>query len=134
MARFSPAPKKREHTYKIRLSDDELKLFKRKAQRYQNMSVMIRDAVRQFSDVQTKRKIETLVDLKGYYVRNDNKLSWLGSNINQIAHNANLMMIDGKLSPDYYHNRVMPTLEAMLKDIRQMKSEEHEIYCNLLKL
>ena len=88
MTRFSPAPKKREHTYKIRLSDDELKLFKRKAQRYQSMSVMIRDAVRQFNDVQTKRKIEAMVELKDYYVRNDNKLSWLGSNINQIAHNA----------------------------------------------
>lgn len=134
MKRFSTAPKKREHTYKIRLSDDELKLFKRKAQRYQSMSVMIRDAVRQFNDVQTKRKIEALVELKGYYVRNDNKLSWLGSNINQIAHNANLMMIDGKLSPDYYQNTIMPTLEAMLKDIRQMKYEEHEIYSNLLKL
>lgn len=52
------------------------------------MSVMIRDAVRQFNDVQTKRKIEAMVELKDYYVRNDNKLSWLGSNINQIAHNA----------------------------------------------
>lgn len=43
-------------------------------------------------------------------------------------------MIDGKLSPDYYQNTIVPALEALLKDIRQMKYEEHEIYSNLLKL
>ena len=51
----------------IRLSPEEDALFKQKASNYNNVSAMIRDAVRQFNDIGTVRKIEALNDMAALY-------------------------------------------------------------------
>ena len=50
----------------LRLSPEEDALFKEKASNYNNVSAMIRDAVLQFNDIGTVRKIEALNEMEQY--------------------------------------------------------------------
>lgn len=119
---------------KLRVNEEELQLFKDKSQRYQNMSSMIRDAVRQFDDVQTKGRIESLTEIKNYYTRFDQRLGWLGGNINQAQHRANELAIAGELTPAYIYQVLFPKINEAISLIREMKAEQDSIYSKLLKL
>ena len=59
----------RKTIIKLRLNDEELKLFFQKSVRYPTMSSMIRDAVRQFNDRQTMGKLQSLTELKNFYAK-----------------------------------------------------------------
>jgi len=63
----------------IRLTPDDEALFRRKAARYQTVSAMVRDAVKQFDDTATLGKIDVLHAMMDYYKRYEQQLSWLGS-------------------------------------------------------
>lgn len=125
---------KRTIRFEIRLSDEEYELFKQKASRYQTMSSMIRDAVKSFNDVHTQGKIESLTEIKNYYTRFDQRLGWLGSNINQAQHRANELAISGELTPKYIQQVLFPKIKEALQLIREMKSEQDAVYAKLLKL
>ena len=51
---------KRTYLCKVRLKEEEFELFRQKASGYQSMSGMIRDAVQQFNDIGTIKRIEAL--------------------------------------------------------------------------
>lgn len=125
---------KRTYRFELRLSEEEYKLFKEKAKNYQTMSSMIRDAVKGFNDVQTQGKIAALTEIKNYYTRFDQRLGWLGGNINQAQHRANELAIAGELSPDYVQQVLFPNVQEAIKLVREMKSKQDEIYSKLLKL
>lgn len=125
---------KRTFRFEIRLSEEEYKLFKQKASRYQTMSGMIRDAVRAFDDVQTQGKIASLTEIKNYYTRFDQRLGWLGGNINQAQHRANELAIAGELTSSYIHQVLFPKIKDAIQFIRELKSELDAVYAKLLKL
>lgn len=125
---------KRKIRFEIRLSEEEYKLFKQKAERYQTMSSMIRDAVRDFDDVNTQGKIDSLTEIKNYYTRFDQRLGWLGGNINQAQKRANELAITGELSPEYIYRVLFPKINEAISVIREMKTEQDAIYAKLLKL
>ena len=77
----------------IRLSPEEESLFKQKASGYQTMSGMIRDAVRQFNDIGTVKRIEALNEMTDLYKKYQQELSWLGGNFNQAMKRANELAI-----------------------------------------
>ena len=54
---------KRTIVCKVRLTPEEHDLFKQKASGYGNLSAMIRDAVRQFNDIGTVRRMEALNEM-----------------------------------------------------------------------
>ena len=65
----------RNNVCKVRLSDEELQLFQRKAQSYGgNTSAMIRDAVSRFDDKRTRGKIETMEALLQFYKKYQQQL------------------------------------------------------------
>lgn len=82
----------------IRLTPDDEALFRRKAARYQTVSAMVRDAVKQFDDTATLGKIDVLHAMMDYYKRYEQQLSWLGSNFNQSVHRANELAISEELT------------------------------------
>ena len=112
---------KRTIRFEIRLSEEEYELFKQKASRYQTMSGMIRDAVRAFDDVQTQGKIASLTEIKNYYTRFDQRLGWLGGNINQAQHRANELAIAGELPADYFYKVLMPKTQEATQLIKNLK-------------
>ena len=125
----------RENVCKVRLSDEEMQLFQKKAQSYGgNTSAMIRDAVARFDDKRTRGRIEAMTTLLSFYTKYQQQLSWLGGNFNQVMHRANELAIDGKINESYFHKVIMPEAQANLKAIRSIKAELEAIHDNLEQL
>ena len=122
----------RNNVCKVRLNDEELQLFQKKAQSYSdNTSAMIRDAVTRFDDKRTRGRIEAMTTLLTFYNKYQQQLSWLGGNFNQVMHRANELAIDDKLSENYFRKVVMPEAQAAVKVIRGIKAELDAIHGNI---
>ena len=124
---------KRTLVCKVRLTPDEHDLFQRKASGYQTMSGMIRDAVRQFNDIGTVKRIEALNEMTDLYKKYQQELSWLGGNFNQAMKRANQLAIDGALSQDYYERVIMPQVAHILQFLEKVKDEQRMIITKLIK-
>jgi hypothetical protein len=125
----------RNHVCKVRLNDEELQLFQKKAQSYSgNTSAMIRDAVTRFDDKRTRGRIEAMTTLLSFYNKYQQQLSWLGGNFNQVMHRANELAIDDKLNESYFHKVIMPEAQSTLKAIRGIKAELDTIHDSLEKM
>lgn len=125
----------RNNVCKVRLNDEELRLFQKKAQSYGgNTSALIRDAVARFDDKRTRGRIEAMATLLSFYTKYQQQLSWLGGNFNQVMHRANELAIDDKLSENYFRKVIMPEAQANLKTIRSIKAELEAIHDNLEQL
>ena len=79
----------------IYLSPKDAVLFEKKAILYRNWGAFIRDAVKQFNDIGTHRKIEALNEMTGLYKKHQQELSWIGGNLNQVVKRANELAIIG---------------------------------------
>lgn len=113
----------RNNVCKVRLNDEELRLFQKKAQSYGgNTSALIRDAVARFDDKRTRGRIEAMATLLSFYTKYQQQLSWLGGNFNQVMHRANELAIDGRLSENYFREVVMPEVKETVKTIRGIKT------------
>ena len=117
----------------IRLSPEEDALFKQKASHYNNLSAMIRDAVWQFNDIGTVRKIEALNEMAALYKKFQQDLAWLGGNFNQAMKRANELAIGGELSQEYYERVIMPQVIHILQFLEKVKDEQHKIITKLIK-
>ena len=114
----------RNNVCKVRLNNEELRLFQKKAQSYGgNTSALIRDAVARFDDKRTRGRIEAMSTLLSFYTKYQQQLSWLGGNFNQVMHCANKLAIDDKLNENYFRKVIMPEAQATLKAIRGIKTE-----------
>ena len=118
---------------KVRLSPEEDALFRQKASNYQNVSAMVRDAVRQFNDIGTMRKIEALTEMTALFRKYQQELAWLGGNFNQAMHRANELAIGGELTQDYYERVIIPQLTHILNFLEKVKDEQHKIVTKLIK-
>ena len=117
----------------IRLTPEEDALFKEKAANYQTISAMVRDAVRQFNDIGTKRKIEALTEMAALYRKYQQDLAWLGGNFNQAMKRANELAIGGELTQSYYENVIIPQLTHLLDFLEKVKDEQHKIFMKLTR-
>lgn len=117
----------------VRLSPEEDALFKQKASNYQNVSAMVRDAVRQFDDITTLRKNEALTEMTALYKKYQQDLAWLGGNFNQAMHRANELAIGGELTQDYFERVIMPQIGPLLDFLEKLKDEQHKIMLKLIK-
>lgn len=125
----------RNNVCKVRLNNEELRFFQKKAQSYGgNTSALIRDAVARFDDKRTRGRIEAMATLLSFYTKYQQQLSWLGGNFNQVMHRANELAIDDKLSENYFRKVIMPEAQANLKTIRSIKAELEAIHDNLEQL
>ena len=123
---------KRTIVCKVRLTPEEHDLFKQKASGYGNLSAMIRDAVRQFNDIGTVRRMEALNEMTELYRKYQQDLSWLGGNFNQSMKRANELAIGHELRQDYYEQVILP-LRQILTFLEEVKSEQHQIAQKLVK-
>ena len=125
----------RNHVCKVRLSDEELQLFQKKAQSYDgNTSAMIRDAVSRFDDKRTRGRIEAMTTLFSFYTKYQQQLSWLGGNFNQVMHRANELAIDDKLDENYFRKVIMQEAQTTLKAIKGIKAELDTVHDSLEKM
>lgn len=128
---------KAKYNYKrieIYLSPKDAALFEKKAVHYKNWGPFIRDAVKQFNDIATHRKLDALNEMVSLYKKHQDELSWLGGNLNQAMKRANELAINGKLSLSYYEDILSPQVREIQKFIRDIKDEQHQIAKKLIRL
>ena len=98
------------------------------------MSGMIRDAVQQFNDIGTIKRIEALNEMTELYKKYQQDLSWLGGNFNQAMKRANELAIGNSLSQKYYEDVIVPQSRQILMFLEKLKSEQTKIAKKLIKL
>ena len=76
---------KRTNRINLHLNNREMELFREKAKNYRQMSAMIRDAVAQFDDTGTVKRIESLNKLADLITDFNHEISKQGGNLNQIS-------------------------------------------------
>ena len=119
---------------KVRLTSEEQQLFQKKAESYGgNMSAMVREAVRLLDDKNVRGQIEAIVSLISFYKTYQQQLAWLGGNFNQCMHRANELAIAGELSPDYFHNVLMPKTKEAITAVHNMKAELDNVHKQIEK-
>lgn len=118
----------------IRLTPDDEAIFRRKAARYQTISAMVRDAVKQFDDTATLGKIDALHAMMEYYKRYEQQLSWLGSNFNQSVHRANELAISEELTPQFFEQVLYPQTKEIIRLIQELKRQLSQVAIQLTKL
>ena len=121
---------KTKYDYKrieIYLKPKDAALFERKAKRYRYMSCMIRDAVKQFNDIGTHRKLEALNEMVNLYKKHQDELSWIGGNFNQTVKRANELANNGELNQSYFDKVLSPQIREIQELICDIKEEQHQI-------
>ena len=125
---------KRINRVPLNLNDSELELFKKKATNYSNMSAMIRAAVSQLDDTNTKGWIKSLTELSILISKFSTELSKQGGNLNQITKRANELIYIGELDKDYYENVFLPQVKVLQELTNDVKKQQSAIFKKLLKL
>ena len=127
---------KAKYNYKrieIYLSPKDAALFEKKAVLYKNWGPFIRDAVKQFNDIDTLRRIDALNEMTALYKKYQQELSLIGGNLNQVVKRANELAIIGKLDQFYYSNLLYPRIMEIQEPICDIKGEQQEIVLRLIK-
>ena len=118
--------------FKVRLTQEELQLFQKKAVSYDgNTSAMVRDAVRLLDDKGVRGQVKSMNTLISFYKTYQQQLSWLGGNFNQSMHRANELAIAGELSSDYFSSVLLPKTKEAISVIRQLKSELDKVHSQI---
>ena len=127
---------KAKYNYKrieIYLSPKDAALFEKKAKLYKNWGPFIRDAVKQFNDIATLRRIDALNEMTALYKKYQHELSRIGGNLNQTVKRANELSIIGKLDQFYYDNLLYPRIMEIQELICEIKDEQQEIVKKLIR-
>lgn len=124
---------KRTIVCKVRLTPEEYNLFRSKAEGYGNVSAMIRDAVRQFNDLGTIRRLDALNEMTALFRKYQQDLSWLGGNFNQSMKRANELAIGHELRQEYYDQVILPQVRHILTFLEDIKTEQQLIVQKLIK-
>ena len=117
----------------IRISAQDAELIKQKAVNYKTVSSMIWDAIKQFDDVGTKRKITMLNEMMTFYKKYQQDLAWMGSNFNQVVKRANELAIANELTVPFFENVLYPRIEELQKLLTAIKQEQHQIVKRLTR-
>lgn len=118
--------------FKVRLTQEELLLFQKKAESYGgNASAMVRDAVRLLDDKGVRGQVKSMNTLISFYKTYQQQLSWLGGNFNQSMHRANELAIAGELSHDYFSSVLLPKTKEAISIIRHLKAELDKVHAQI---
>ena len=117
----------------IRISAQDAELIKQKAVNYKTVSSMIWDAIKQFDDTGTKRKIAALNEMMAFYKKYQQDLAWMGSNFNQVVKRANELAIANELTLPYFEKVLYPQIMGLQKLLTAVKKEQHQIVKRLTR-
>lgn len=127
---------KAKYNYKrieVYLTPKDAALFEKKAVHYKNWGPFIRDAVKQFNDIGTHRKLEALNEMVNLYKKHQDELSWIGGNFNQTVKRANELAINGELNQSYFDEVLSPQIREIQELICDIKEEQHQIAKTLIR-
>ncbi|MCI1282756.1 MAG: mobilization protein [Prevotella sp.] len=125
---------KRTNRINLHLNNREMELFREKAKNYRQMSAMIRDAVAQFDDTGTVKRIESLNKLADLITDFNHEISKQGGNLNQITKRANELIYSSELNKNYYKEVILPQILLLQKTMKEIKKQQSDIFKRLLNL
>ena len=125
---------KRTNRINLHLNNREMELFREKAKNYRQMSAMIRDAVAQFDDTGTVKRIESLNKLADLITDFNHEISKQGGNLNQITKRANELIYSSELNKNYYKEIILPQILLFQKTMKEIKKQQSDIFKRLLNL
>lgn len=88
---------------------------------------MIWDAIKQFDDTGTKRKIAALNEMTALYKKYQQDLAWMGGNFNQVVKRANELAIANELTLPYFEKVLYPKIMELQKLLTAVKQEQNQI-------
>ncbi|EGQ11811.1 hypothetical protein HMPREF9136_2653 [Prevotella dentalis DSM 3688] len=109
------------------MSAQDAELIKQKAANYKTVSGMIWDAIKQFDDTGTKRKIVALNEMIAFYKKYQQDLAWMGGNFNQVVKRANELAIANELTVPYFEKVLYPQIMELQRLLTALKQEQHQI-------
>lgn len=127
---------KAKYNYKrieVYLTPKDAALFEKKAVHYKNWGPFIRDAVKQFNDIGTHRKLEALNEMVNLYKKHQDELSWIGGNFNQTVKRANELANNGELNQSYFDKVLSPQIREIQELICDIKEKQHQIAKTLIR-
>ena len=117
----------------IRISAQDTELIKQKAANYKTVSSMIWDAIKQFDDTGTKRKIAALNEMTTLYKKYQQDLAWMGGNFNQVVKRANELAIANELTLPNFEKVLYSQIMELQKLLTAVKQEQHQIVKRLTR-
>lgn len=108
---------------KVRMTPEEVQLFKEKSASYSSVSHYIRSALAEYSNISTKRQLELMNDLGLFYRKYQNELSWAGGNLNQSVKRANELAVAGLLTPSYIQEVLLPVILETQETLNRIKKD-----------
>lgn len=126
--------KNRNLKYDLRITEEELALFKEKAKHYGSVSAMIRKAVEVLDDRERKSKIELVEEFGNKLHHFDVQFSHVAGNLNQVVKRANQLAIGGILNNSFFEKELYPQIVIINKHILEIKKMQKSIFKQLLAM
>lgn len=101
----------RNKRIEIRLTEDEYARIKEKSVGFCSIGHYVRSAIREFSDINAKQKLEQLNELADFYRAYRDDMSHISGNLNQSVKRANELSVAGLLTSAYILQVLMPTID-----------------------
>ena len=107
----------------LRLTPEEFATLKEKAAAYDSVSQYILCAVKAFSNLNAKERLDLINMLGKHYTKDWDELSWAGGNINQTVKRTKEFVDAGIIAPYFLENVVLPETNKATDLIREIKKK-----------
>lgn len=116
--------RQRNKYFQLRLTEKELNAIKTNSASYSSASHYIRSAIAEYSNINSKERLDMIIRLSQFYDKWSVELGHMGGNLNQTVKRANELAIAGLLTEEY-----IDKLAARVKDIQVTLNDiKRELY------
>ncbi|MFR8940119.1 MAG: hypothetical protein ACLVIF_09950 [Phocaeicola coprocola] len=113
--------KLKNHSIKVRMTEEEMAYHLKQAASYTSMSHYVRSALKEYSHPDLKLQHELIPQIGEFYQKVHNELSWAGGNLNQAMKRANELAAVHLLSPSYVLEVLIPVILETKEAINQIQ-------------
>lgn len=118
----------------IRLTEDEYARIKKQSASFGSVGHYIRSAIKEFSDINAKQRLDLINELGDYYCEYKDKLSHISGNLNQSVKRANELAVAGLLSASYITQVLKPIIDSTKNNLGALHQELIQITKKAIKL
>lgn len=114
---------KKTKSLQLRLTPKEVAWLKEKAAAHDSVSQYILCAVKEFSNLDAKQRLDIINIIGKNYRKGMDNLSWAGGNINQTVKRTKELVDAGKIYPFYLYHVLLPEANKTLDLINEIKKK-----------
>lgn len=104
--------KNKTKTIRLRVTDEEYMILKKKSEKFQTVSGYLRCAISEFSDADVRMKLDLRKNIAEKYSAIDEKLAHLGGNLNQTMRKINELSKAGLPTATILRREMLPKVQA----------------------